>query len=186
MLKTIWDTGKRAKASIATPLFMILEVIMEMIIPLYIVSIIDDGVGKGDSITSTWWERSWWQQQPSVCLPVSWAENMEQKRLPDLQEIRVRPCLKTFCEYSFSNIDKFSTAGLVTSPDDRRHQPAECLSDDSSYVHACTVEHIADDYVVLYQCTSCKRLSGSHSYPRNAPFYHASGDEIFHWHPKYR
>ena len=39
---------------------------------------------------------------------------MEQKRLPDLQEICVRPCLKTFRTYSFSNIDKFSTAGLVT------------------------------------------------------------------------
>lgn len=102
MLKTLGAQVKEfKKASIATPIFMILEVIMEMIIPLMMASIIDDGVEKAISITSTWWERSWWQQQPSVCLPVSWAENMEQKRLPDLQEICVRPCLKTFRNIHF-------------------------------------------------------------------------------------
>ena len=36
------------KDSIITPIFMILEVIMEMIIPLLMSSIIDDGVEKGD------------------------------------------------------------------------------------------------------------------------------------------
>lgn len=38
---------------------MILEVIMEMIIPLMMASIIDNGVEKAISITFTWWEHSW-------------------------------------------------------------------------------------------------------------------------------
>ena len=49
MLKTLGAQVKEfKKASIATPIFMILEVIMEMIIPLMMASIIDDGVEKGD------------------------------------------------------------------------------------------------------------------------------------------
>ena len=43
MLKTLGAQVKEfKKASIATPIFMILEVIMEMIIPLMMASIIDD------------------------------------------------------------------------------------------------------------------------------------------------
>ena len=43
MLKTLGAQVKEfKKASIATPLFMILEVIMEMIIPLMMASIIDN------------------------------------------------------------------------------------------------------------------------------------------------
>ena len=50
MLKTLGAQVKEyKKASIATPLFMILEVIMEMIIPLMMASIIDDGVEAGES-----------------------------------------------------------------------------------------------------------------------------------------
>ena len=49
MLKTLGAQVKEfKKASIATPIFMILEVIMEMIIPFMMASIIDDGVEKGD------------------------------------------------------------------------------------------------------------------------------------------
>ena len=49
MLKTLGAQVKEYKtASILTPIFMILEVVMEMIIPLLMSSIIDDGVEKGD------------------------------------------------------------------------------------------------------------------------------------------
>lgn len=49
MLKTLGAQIKEfKKASIITPIFMILEVIMEMIIPLMMASIIDDGVNAGD------------------------------------------------------------------------------------------------------------------------------------------
>ena len=49
MLKTLGAQVKEyKKASIVTPVFMILEVIMEMIIPLMMASIIDDGVEAGN------------------------------------------------------------------------------------------------------------------------------------------
>ena len=49
MLKTLGAQIKEFKKdSIKTPLFMILEVLMEMLIPFLMASIIDDGVEKGD------------------------------------------------------------------------------------------------------------------------------------------
>ena len=49
MLKTLAKQIKEFKKdSILTPVFMILEVIMEMIIPLMMSSIVDNGVTKGD------------------------------------------------------------------------------------------------------------------------------------------
>ena len=49
MIKTLAKQIKEFKAaSIATPLFMILEVLMEMIIPFLMASIIDKGVNAGD------------------------------------------------------------------------------------------------------------------------------------------
>ena len=49
MLKTLGAQIKEyKKASIATPVFMIGEVIMETVIPLLMASIIDDGVNKSD------------------------------------------------------------------------------------------------------------------------------------------
>ena len=49
MIKTLAKQIKEFKAaSIATPLFMILEVLMEMIIPFLMASIIDNGVEAGD------------------------------------------------------------------------------------------------------------------------------------------
>ena len=49
MIKTLGAYVKEFKrASIATPCYMILEVLMEMMIPYLMASIIDDGVNKGD------------------------------------------------------------------------------------------------------------------------------------------
>ncbi len=49
MIKTLAaQVGEYKRASFLTPMFMILEVVMEMIIPLLMASIIDDGVEKGD------------------------------------------------------------------------------------------------------------------------------------------
>ena len=49
MLKTLGAQIKEYKAaSIATPIFMTIEVLMETIIPFLMASIIDDGVDKGD------------------------------------------------------------------------------------------------------------------------------------------
>ncbi len=120
MLKTLGAQVKEfKKPPLPFLLFMILEVIMEMIIPLMMASIIDDGVEKGDLHHIYVVECSWWQQQPLVCLPVSWAENMEQKRC-QLQEICVRPCLKTFRNIHF-RISTNSAPQVCHPPDDRRH-----------------------------------------------------------------
>ena len=49
MLKTLGAQIKEYKAaSIATPIYMTIEVLMETIIPFLMASIIDDGVDKGD------------------------------------------------------------------------------------------------------------------------------------------
>ena len=49
MLKTLASHIKEYKgASVATPIFMVLEVIMETLIPFLMASIIDNGVNKGD------------------------------------------------------------------------------------------------------------------------------------------
>ena len=49
MVKTILSQVKEFKKdSLLTPVFMILEVIMEMVIPLLMAAIIDNGVEKGN------------------------------------------------------------------------------------------------------------------------------------------
>ena len=51
MIRTLLKEVKEFKAaSIITPMFMILEVLMEMMIPYLMASIIDDGVNAGDKI----------------------------------------------------------------------------------------------------------------------------------------
>lgn len=115
MIKTLGAYVKEFKrASIATPCYMILEVLMEMLIPYLMASIIDDGVYKGDI--------------KHICLvgagmlviaaiglfagimggiygakaSAGFARNLRKGMYDNIQT------------FSFSNIDKFSTASLVT------------------------------------------------------------------------
>ncbi len=102
------------KPSLITPVFVILEVIMEIIIPYLMASIIDSGVNQGSI--------------QNVCLiglcmlaaamlslifgvlagkyaaraSTGFSRNLRKAMFDNIQN------------YSFSNIDKFSTAGLVT------------------------------------------------------------------------
>ena len=115
MLKTLGAQVKEfKKASIATPIFMILEVIMEMIIPLMMASIIDNGVEKGD-LHHIYVVGAFIVVAAAIGLfagimggkygakaSAGFARNLRQAMFENIQE------------YSFSNIDKFSTAGLVT------------------------------------------------------------------------
>ena len=115
MLKTLLAQVKEFKrASIATPLFMILEVIMEMIIPLMMASIIDDGVEAGN-LQHIYVVGVWMVLAAVIGLlagmgggkygakaSTGFARNLRQAMFENIQT------------YSFSNIDKFSTAGLVT------------------------------------------------------------------------
>ena len=115
MLKTLGAQVKEfKKASIATPLFMILEVIMEMIIPLMMASIIDDGVEKGD-LHHIYVVGAFMVAAAAIGLfagimggkygakaSAGFARNLRQAMFENIQE------------YSFSNIDKYSTGGIIT------------------------------------------------------------------------
>ncbi len=102
------------KESVATPLFMILEVIMETLIPLLMASMIDDGINKSNMghivITGL---------LMLLCALVAlfagamggvfgakasagFARNLRMAMFENIQT------------FSFANIDKYSTAGLVT------------------------------------------------------------------------
>ncbi|NBI85437.1 ABC transporter ATP-binding protein [Lachnospiraceae bacterium] len=115
MLKTLGAQVKEFKAdSIRTPLFMILEVVMEMVIPLMMASIVDDGVQAGD-MAHIYKMGVFMALAAAVGLfagvmggkygaraSAGFAKNLRQAMYENIQT------------FSFSNIDKFSTAGLVT------------------------------------------------------------------------
>ena len=115
MIKTL---GRRIKGyvleSVLTPVFMILEVVTETIIPMLMATMIDDGINKGDMnhiiITGLWM---------LLCALIAlfagamgavygskasagFAKNLRQGMFENIQS------------FSFANIDKYSTAGLVT------------------------------------------------------------------------
>ncbi len=115
MLKTLGAQLKEFKKdSIKTPIFMILEVLMEMIIPFLMASIIDDGVEKGDirhiCIVGIFMIVAaliglYAGIMGGVCganASAGFARNLRKAMYENIQK------------FSFSNIDKFSTAGLIT------------------------------------------------------------------------
>lgn len=115
MIKTMAKHIKGfVKESVMTPLFMILEVVAEMLIPLIMSSMIDEGINKGNMqhIIMT-------GLMMGACALIGlfggvmggiygakasagFARNLRMAMFENIQS------------YSFANIDKFSTAGLVT------------------------------------------------------------------------
>ena len=115
MIKTLAKQIKEYKsASLVTPIFMILEVAMEMVIPLLMASIIDDGVQSGDmkhifaigcymilaAIVGLF--AGVMGGKYGAKASTGFARNLREAMYENIQT------------FSFSNIDKFSTAGLVT------------------------------------------------------------------------
>ena len=115
MLKTLGAQIKEYKRdSLLTPVFMILEVILETIIPFMMASIIDDGVEAGDmkhicimgvcmlltAAASLWAGVMGGKYGASAS--TGFAKNLRKAMYANIQT------------FSFSNIDKFSTSGLVT------------------------------------------------------------------------
>ena len=102
------------KASIATPMFMILEVAMEMCVPFLMASIIDNGVNKGDMAhiykigvimivaAAIGLFAGLMGGRLGAKASTGFAKNLREKMFNHIQT------------FSFANIDKFSTAGLVT------------------------------------------------------------------------
>ena len=115
MIKTLAKHIKGfVKESVMTPLFMILEVVAEMLIPLIMSSMIDEGINKGNMqhIIMT-------GLLMGACALIGlfggvmggiygakasagFARNLRMAMFENIQS------------YSFANIDKYSTAGLVT------------------------------------------------------------------------
>ena len=115
MLRTLGAYVKEYKrASISTPFFMILEVLMEMLIPYLLSSLIDDGVQKGDMghilavggcmvvIAAVGLFAGIMGGVYGAKASTGFAKNLRKGMFDRIQT------------YAFSNIDKFSTAGLVT------------------------------------------------------------------------
>lgn len=115
MIKTLARQIKEYKrASLVTPIFMILEVAMEMVIPFLMASIIDDGVQAGDmkhifaigcymilaAIVGLF--AGVMGGKYGAKASTGFARNLREAMYENIQT------------FSFSNIDKFSTAGLVT------------------------------------------------------------------------
>lgn len=115
MIKTLGKQLKEfRKDSILTPCFMIIEVIMEMVIPLMMASIIDKGVNVGD-IHHIYKMGVYMVIAAAIGL---WAGIMGGKYGARASAGFARNLRKGMYEniqtFSFANIDKFSTAGLVT------------------------------------------------------------------------
>ena len=115
MIRTLASQIKEyKKASIATPIFMILEVIMETIIPMMMASIIDNGVSVGDAghiykmgvlmLLAACFSLfcGFMGGKYGAKASTGFAKNLRKAMYENIQT------------FSFSNIDKFSTAGLVT------------------------------------------------------------------------
>lgn len=115
MIQTLGKQLKEfRKDSILTPCFMVLEVVMEMIIPLMMASIIDKGVNVGD-IHHIYKMGAFMVVAAAVGL---WAGLMGGKYGARASAGFARNLRKGMYEniqtFSFANIDKYSTAGLVT------------------------------------------------------------------------
>jgi len=115
MLKVLGAQIKEFKKdSILTPVFMILEVIMEMIIPMLMASIIDEGVNAGNlnhiykvgglmiviALIGLW--AGLMGAKYGARASTGFARNLRKAMFENIQT------------YSFANIDKYSTSSLIT------------------------------------------------------------------------
>ena len=115
MLKTLSAQIKEyKKASILAPLFIVCEVIVELLIPFLMASIIDKGVANGNMkhvyligvtmvfIVSCSLTFGVLSGKYAAKASTGFAKNLRKAMYENIQS------------FSFSNIDKYSTAGLVT------------------------------------------------------------------------
>lgn len=115
MLKTLGAQIKEFKKdSFLTPVFMVLEVLMETIIPLMMASIIDDGV-EAENINHIYIMGVFMVATAFVSLFAGFMGGKYGARASTGFARNLRKAMfENIQTFSFSNIDKFSTAGLVT------------------------------------------------------------------------
>lgn len=115
MIKTLAKNIKGfVKESVLTPFFMILEVVVETIIPFLMSSMIDDGINKGDmqhilitggymgALALTGLFAGMMGGIYGAKASAGFARNLRRSMFANIQS------------FSFANIDRYSTAGLVT------------------------------------------------------------------------
>ena len=115
MVKKLLSYVKEYKiAAILTPLFMLLEVAMEMIIPQFMASIIDDGIGRGDMphilrvgvmmllVALIGLFAGVMGGKYGAIASAGFAKNLRSAMFEKIQT------------YSFKNIDRFSSSSLIT------------------------------------------------------------------------
>ena len=115
MLKTLGAQVKEYRnASIVTPIFMLLEVAMETIIPLLMASIVNKGINAGD--TKHIYIMGAWMIVAALfsLLCGSLGAKYGAKAAMGLGKNLRMAMYRNIQSFSFANIDKFSTAGLVT------------------------------------------------------------------------
>ena len=115
MLKTLWaQVGRYKKQAILTPLFTMGEAVLEIAVPLVMASIIDDGIEAGNighvyrygalmvGLAALGLLAGILAGTTAATASSGFAANLRGAMFRNIQE------------FSFANIDKYSTAGLVT------------------------------------------------------------------------
>ena len=115
MLKTLGRETKGFRlVSVLTPIFMIMEVVMEMIIPKLMASIIDDGVTPGNmQVIYTIGAQMLVAALFGLLFGILGAVSGSHAATGFARNLR-RAMFRNIQTFSFANIDKYSTAGLVT------------------------------------------------------------------------
>ena len=115
MLKTLWaQVGRYKKQAILTPLFTMGEAVLEIAVPLVMASIIDDGIEAGNighvyrygalmvGLAALGLLAGILAGSTAATASSGFAANLRAAMFRNIQD------------FSFANIDKYSTAGLVT------------------------------------------------------------------------
>ncbi len=117
MLKTLLSQVKEyKKASLMTPLFMVVEVICETLIPLLMASIVDKGVGvEGGNMKHIAIMGGLMLLLAAAGLAAGVGGGVYAAKASTGFARNIRKTMyENIQKFSFANIDKFSTAGLVT------------------------------------------------------------------------
>ena len=115
MLKILLSQVKQYKRdSLLTPVFTTLESIMELIIPLLMARIIDEGINEGN-LSAVYRYGALMLLAAAVSLTMGILAGRHAARASSGFACNLREAMyRNIQRYSFSNIDKYSTAGLVT------------------------------------------------------------------------
>ena len=107
--------GKYKKYALATPVVMIGEVLMEILIPLVMATMIDDGIRGEGGVSYTVWMGLLMILMAivSLCFGSLGARLGAKASMGFASNVR-RALFEKVQSFSFSNIDRFSTASLVT------------------------------------------------------------------------